>query len=88
MANRKPAEHKLVAKAKDYKQVFSSQAGERVLHDLIQFSGMLSVDLDPNKAVFNNGMRNIVIMVLKQLNTDPSALMEHIRRIEEERNRK
>lgn len=88
MANKKPAEHKLIAKAKDYKQVFSSQAGERILHDLIQFSGMLSVEMDPTKAVFQNGQRNVVIMILKQLNTDPSALIDHIRRIEEERTRR
>lgn len=76
-------ENKLVAKVRDYKQVFGSQAGERVLHDLILSSGMLDDEFrSTEQTQFNSGQRNIVKMILKNMHASISDLLAHIEAIE------
>lgn len=79
---------KKLAKAKDYQQVFRSQAGERVLQDLILFSGMLGDESSKNDALetqFNSGQRNIVKMILRQIHTSEADLLSHVQAIEDRR---
>jgi len=83
----KTAENRYVSRVKDYKQVFSSSAGKRVLYDLIKVHHVLSSHFDDsftNNVLFKEGERNVVLRILTLLKTDPSALMEHIERMEEE----
>ena len=84
MPKPRPAEQQL-ARIKDYKQVFSSQAGERVLQDLVQFAGFLNggSSTDHGDLARDLGMRNVVIMIMDKVGTDPAALIAHIRQLQE-----
>lgn len=78
------AAKKVLARISDYKQVFGSQAGERVLQDLMRFSGMLGDESaqDAFTISFNSGQRNIVKMILKNINTNEGDLLRHIEQLE------
>lgn len=73
------------ARVLDYKRVFGSQAGQRVLNDLIQSHGILHPLFDPtqpNVHIFREGERNVVLRILKKLNTDPEAFQNRLKEIE------
>lgn len=76
-----------VAKVQDYKQVFSSQAGERVLNDLIDFCGILKISpsTDTNTEFTNKGMRNVAKYILAKLQTNEAELIRRLEEIEENR---
>lgn len=78
------SENKILARISDYKQVFGSQAGERVLQDLMRFSGMLGDESgqDAFTISFNSGQRNIVKMILKNINTNEGDILRHIEQLE------
>lgn len=77
MADNKEVENSALARVKDYKQIFSSQAGERVLRDLIKQHHVLSCTFDPaapNRHIFWEGERNVVLRILKLINVNPERL--------------
>lgn len=76
-----------VAKVQDYKQVFGSQAGERVLNDLIDFCGIIKIlpSNDTNQEFTAKGMRNVVKYILAKLQTNERELMERLEAIEQNR---
>ncbi|HLE40019.1 MAG TPA: hypothetical protein VI956_00790 [Nitrospirota bacterium] len=81
-------EHKLVAKIKDYKQIFKCQAGERVMNDLMlqcHFLDPAFVKGDPNESAFMEGERNVVLRILKILNTSPAEIAARIETMEQKR---
>jgi hypothetical protein len=71
-----------LAKVLDYKRTFSSQAGTRVLHDLMHAHYMLGptfTKTDPNEVAFREGQRNVVLRILTLLDHDPEKLRVLIR---------
>lgn len=83
-----PQEHRLVAKVKDYKQVFSSLAGQRVLQDLIVHGHILGTCFskgDPYESAFMEGERNAVLRILSVLKTSPAEIQARINEMEERR---
>ncbi len=75
-----PAE-KMVARVRDYHQVFGSQAGKRILYDMMREHKMLSTSFspgDPQVTAFNEGGRNVIVRLLGILKTSPEQLRQHI----------
>lgn len=67
-----------------YQAVFSTHEGKRVLNDLVEKSGILNSSFDPNPQVlsFNSGKKELVILILRELNVD---IQELIKRQEEQK---
>lgn len=79
---------KQVTRVRDYRQVFSSQAGRRVLQDLMASCGMLQTSFtksDPHETAFKEGQRNAVLRILTIMKVDPDALDKHIEEYENAR---
>jgi hypothetical protein len=70
------------ARAIDYKKVFSSPEGRRVLYDLMDQHRVLSSTFlnDVNQMLIYEGERNAVLRILTILKIDPN---EFLKRIEE-----
>jgi len=66
----------------DYKHVFSSDAGQRVLRDLEDFSGLLSDGFDPDTSVtaYNAGRRSVGIYLLRMLEMSRSDIQDMVRK--------
>jgi len=63
-----------------YRQVFSTEQGKKVIDDLIKrFMLRSSMSLDPHQIAFQEGERNIVLMLLHTLNIDEEQLRERIK---------
>ena len=59
----------------DYQAAFKSEAGMRVLSDmLIRFYMSSSFDKDPYSTAFNEGRRYVVMYILDKLKTTPDKL--------------
>ena len=72
----------------DYHHVFSSEAGKRVLNDLVSRYFMLRTTFNPNVAneiYINEGMRQPILYVLAQLNETEVDLLRRIDEIGRER---
>jgi hypothetical protein len=68
---------KAVARTRDYKTVFSTDAGKRVLHDMMQAHRVLSstfVKGDPDSTILHEGERNVVLRILAILKTSPEDM--------------
>lgn len=70
----------------DYKLLFGSEAGERVLFDLMKVGHFMgpSYQGDLHDCVFHEGERNIVNYILTMLKQDPVELKKLIDRQENE----
>lgn len=65
------------AKLMDYKAVFGSPAGQRVLSDLMVLHHIDTAHRAPNEELqFIEGQRFVVLTILKRLKTNPSKLRE------------
>lgn len=75
-------ENKLTDLIKDYHEVFASEAGKRVLYDLLKKGHILHANYNgnTNDMLFRDGERNIVLYIMTQINTDPQKLTELIKR--------
>lgn len=60
----------------DYREVFGSDTGKRVLYDLIKQHNVLQSTFDPNPNLhaFKEGERNTVLRILTLLKIDPIQL--------------
>lgn len=57
-------EPEIVARLRDYRQCFGTQAGRRVLSDLRRsYSRRLSFSKDPYETAFHEGERNVVLKI-------------------------
>jgi len=67
---------KYVAKKADYKSLFTSETGKRILYDLMrQYRVMDPVfSSDPMEMAYNEGQRTVVLMIINQMNTDLKKL--------------
>lgn len=68
-------------KLEDYKHVFGSDAGQRVLRDLEDFCGLLSdgFDPDPNVTAYNAGRRAVGVYLLRMLEMSREDLQQMVR---------
>lgn len=70
-----------LARAVDYKSCFGTEAGKRVLLDLIRNHHMKSSTFDPAnlyQTVFSEGERNVVLRIMAKLNIDAQKLEQII----------
>jgi len=63
---------------KDYKDVFSTEAGQRVLMDLVREGSFLQNTFkgDVNGMLLKEGKRNMVLYILSIIKTDLSKLLD------------
>jgi len=76
-------EKAMVSHVEIYKQTFQDGVGEEVLLDLLErfyLMGPLvrTKKIDPLDLAYNEGQRNVVLYILKQLNTDLRTLKKLI----------
>lgn len=72
----------------DYHHVFSSEAGRRVLNDLVARYFMLRTTFNPsipNEIYVNEGMRQPILFILAQINETEVDLLRRIDEIGRER---
>lgn len=66
----------------DYQAVFDSEAGRRVLLDLLDKGHILkptnSVQFNPTEALLNEGKREMVLYIVGQMKKDVKYIMEMI----------
>ncbi len=58
----------------NYRAVFQTPDGKKVLKDLMQFSNFFRgsyVKGDPSTTAFNEGMRQVILRILTIMETDP-----------------
>jgi hypothetical protein len=64
----------------DFKAVFSSEQGKRVLSHICRECGVLRPSFVPGEALentaFNEGMRNVALMILTALDETPERFLE------------
>lgn len=73
----KKAREKSLASYKDYKILFESDRGKKVLWDLMKttdFLGPSHVIGDSHTTAFNDGQKNVVRHILKKIKTDYKKL--------------
>lgn len=66
-----------VEQVRDYRETFGTEAGKRVLYDLMTVSNMLSPSFvagDPCLTAYNEGGRQQVLRILNILGTSPERL--------------
>ena len=80
MAKETDPANRQLAKLSDYKKVFGTVQGKRVLWDLMKLHGMLqsSKPDNPNQMMFNEGGRNVIIGILQKVESDIPKLRELI----------
>jgi|TARA_R110000787_G_scaffold270750_1_gene377767 hypothetical protein len=70
----------------DFRFVFSSEEGKRVLSHICRECGVLRPSFVPGEALentaFNEGMRNVALMILTALDETPERFLELSQEIE------
>lgn len=63
---------------RDYKEVFGSTTGRKVLNDLVITSGLLDESFCRNagEMAYKSGKKSLVLYILSRLDTDPDALRQ------------
>jgi hypothetical protein len=66
-----PIQHKLNLK-RNYRDIFDTDAGKAVLHDLLRECGAFSTSMDtnPNMTAFKEGKRSIALFLQSRLRLD------------------
>mgnify|MGYP003150231288 CR=1 FL=1 len=61
-----------------YKEVFTSEAGEEVLHDIMRHNYVFNTtqSSDPLEMSFNEGRRAVILAIMHNMQKSPSQLME------------
>lgn len=78
-------EDKQVAQVLDYQEVFQSEAGRKVLDDLMfRFHVLGSTNMQPGLE-YNEGERNVVLHILDQLAVKPEWIRERFKQARDER---
>jgi hypothetical protein len=65
----------------DYHATFSTQAGQRVLLDIMRFSGAITssfVKGDSHETAFREGQRNVYLKIMAELKITPEQFDEMI----------
>jgi hypothetical protein len=79
---------KYKSRASDYKKVFNSEAGRRVLHDLLDSHHMLRPTYDAGKLdttaiLIREGERAVVLRILSIMNVDPEKYLQRLEEFRE-----
>lgn len=79
MAKKKVSTKKLDITS-DYKTVFTSEAGKRVLWDIMRNSFVLASTYcdNPHETALREGQRNVALRILSVLQTDEKKLLQQI----------
>lgn len=68
------------AKIQDYKKLFGSDRGKRVLHDMMLANYVLnptwSASTTPHEMAMREGARSVIIKILTIMEVDPTKLRE------------
>ncbi len=82
---KKKSPHAQVAKAIDYKVVFGSEEGKRVLHDILKSCGMLTSSFDESSVTmaYKEGQRNVALSLLHKTKVNIQELTRFIEQQEE-----
>ena len=86
MSQRK-AQEKQYATVLEYKRVFGSPDGQKVLHDLMDRFHLLRATHfrgDSHESAFRDGERHVVITIMQILKQNPEKLMELLKQGESE----
>lgn len=76
---------KTLAKIQDYRDVFSSPQGRKVLHDMMYHHGMMTPHpIDTTKAALKEGERLVILRILTLLKTDMKQLAERMEEYDRE----
>lgn len=69
-------ENKRVALIKAYRELFNSDAGKEVLHDLCKSCSVYTTTMDANanEMAYKEGARSVVLRILKTVEIDPFEL--------------
>lgn len=69
-------------RADDYKHIFNTAEGQRVLRDVLDFCGLLSDGFaeDPYVTAYNAGRRSVGVYLLRMLELDREQLQEMARK--------
>ena len=81
MAEKSKVAKKSLATIRDYKTVFNSVEGKRVLWDLMKIAGMTQTNFvqgDPYGTAYNEGIRQCVLSILNKLKLDTEKLEKEI----------
>ena len=68
-------------KRQDYRRTFDTEAGQRVLSDLMRRHFVFSVTKVPGDATesaFNEGRRSVILDIMQTVGVDADRVMEHI----------
>lgn len=59
-----------------YREIFNSEAGKVVLHDLAKSCHVYhsTMDANPNELAYKEGERSVVLRIIRTLNIDPFEL--------------
>lgn len=60
---------------RDYREVFGTDAGQRVMRDLHRFCVLGTPSADPNEAVFTMGMQRVFRRITALSNTSEETLL-------------
>lgn len=81
---------KTINRIHDYQEVFTSEAGQRVLDDLMKECHFLKPTYSPKDTAsihLNEGKREVILRILTLLNQDPHHVRKRIEKIQEEEER-
>jgi|TARA_R110000787_G_scaffold63838_6_gene144675 hypothetical protein len=76
---------KLTERREDYRLVFTTDEGKRVLNDIVANSFVLGTTFenDPHATAFNEGIRNSALRILSLLHYQPADFMSLPQEIEQ-----
>lgn len=65
-----------------YREVFSSDEGKEVLHDLCRSCNVYSstMDTNANEVIYKEGARSVILRILKTIEIDPFELDRQIKK--------
>ncbi len=69
---------KTIETSNDYRHIFNTAEGKRVLHDILDFCGLLSDGFaeDPHVTAYNAGRRSVGVYMLRMLELDQEQLRQ------------
>jgi hypothetical protein len=71
----------------DYKRIFTSTSGKRVLKDMMNTHNFLTSSFsagDTNETFFREGERNVILRILNLLHIDTDEMLKQIEEIQDE----
>lgn len=82
MSKVKEKQYKKLALVQDYKDVFTSEIGKKVLNDMMSahFFIQPTISADPYETAFKEGQRNVILRILQIMKVDVKEMRDRIDR--------